>query len=301
MAEDQHYLQETYSFLRSSSNRVGGGIETMMGVQTNLDTLGKDLNAEYDHWIAKRSDLLSERDRLAVEMARLQAAVEEQKKKRSLKARLERERDLLHKENQVLRIANDGFHMQRLAEILKVKDKSQSLEAIAAKSQDGKVGLATDANVRTQHVREKNKVIQKQVFDLNQQVLVLEDQQSKASVAHQKTHQGILLEIESTQKTIQGYQKDVIFQAQLQQQSRDYRSQVVAQAQQTMKQRAAVISLQQNCTTLLKQADQDITNSKLSLQQANSILSECQTLDGDNQRLQANVNHCNLMQKTSGR
>jgi len=298
-AKDQHYLQQTYAFLRGSSNAVGDNIQDMLGVQTNLDTIGKDLSAEYDHWIHKREALLQQRDDYNKEVAKLQAAIEEQKRMEAERVRLQRQRDLLHQENEQTVISNDEAHKKMLLAITSLQNDVEWMENLVAKSQEGKLGQVNIAAERTAKVRDSNKMLQHQVFHLNTELVQLEDERSKREVNYRKGHAEVLMQIEATQKEIHSFQQQIISQAQLKQQTKEVRRQVVQQADETLRQRQEVIYLQSNCTADLKRRDEQIGAAKQSLQAANVEISRCQAIDAENQQTQIQLNQCNMMKKTS--
>merc|ERR1719313_1445527 len=89
--EDRHFIANTYGFLRTSSDDVGKAAQTVLGIQTNLDDLSKELDREYSAWISKKEALVSENNALRNGIASLQGTLQEQRSLHEEELRLQSE------------------------------------------------------------------------------------------------------------------------------------------------------------------------------------------------------------------
>merc|ERR1719235_2018381 len=78
-AEVNHFMANTYGFLRSTSDNVGSAVSSMLSIQGNMEEMKRDLNGEYALWMKKKRALTDEHDRLSSDIAHMQAALDEQK------------------------------------------------------------------------------------------------------------------------------------------------------------------------------------------------------------------------------
>lgn len=290
--EDRHFIANTYGFLRTSSDDVGKAAQTVLGIETNLDDLSKELDREYNEWITKKESLVAENNALRNGIASFQGTLQEQRSLheeelllQSQLAAVQQEiksflttrahgKSAWDQENNDLTIEN-----QRLEQQIQGKRWEQSTKA-------------TDAVKKFNSVKDTSRGLQQQIYNLNNEVLAMQSAASKRRVENGKTH-GLLLEQNAAlEKEMQGLQAKVVVNAQLQQEIKSYESHVASQIDERVAQQKLTLELQDKCKFQNDGLEMQIKAVQAGLLQTKKEMQACQSLDAENQKVQAILNEC---------
>eukprot|EP00747_Dinoflagellata_sp_TGD_P163300 gnl/TRDRNA2_/TRDRNA2_181830_c0_seq1.p1 gnl/TRDRNA2_/TRDRNA2_181830_c0~~gnl/TRDRNA2_/TRDRNA2_181830_c0_seq1.p1 ORF type:complete len:326 (+),score=96.98 gnl/TRDRNA2_/TRDRNA2_181830_c0_seq1:82-1059(+) len=296
-AEVNHFMSNTYGFLRSTSDNVGSAVSSMLSIQGNMEEMKRDLNGEYALWMKKKRNLADEHDRLASDIAHMQAALDEQHGMREEKLRLQ---GVLEFQKQKTAQTMEETNQKRKVWAQALSDVNKDITMLEKQIEEGhssKLGHVSDVSKRTSELRDQNRFLQDQIFHLNEQNVHLETTTSQKKVEIGQIHSGLLAQIDSIQKQIHSFQDEVIAQAQLRTEVLGYRHRVSAQMKQTEDQRSRLTTLQSSCTASLKEIEDKILTAQAKLKNANEELVGCQELDGENQKIQRALNQCKAVTK----
>jgi len=290
-------MANTYGFLRSTSDNVGGAVSSMLSIQGNMEEMKTDLNNEYSLWMQKKRALTDEHDRLASDIAHMKAALDEQHAMREEKLRLQGVLEV-EKQKTATTVAETNAKREAWAQALADVNKDITmLEKQIDDSHSKKISGVTDSSTRTSQLRDQNRFLQDQIFHLNQQNTALQTTLSQKKVEFGKVHGALLTQIDEAQKGIHGYQREVVAQAQLRTEVLGYRHRVSAQMAETEGQNNRLTHMRINCTASLKKIEDKIAMYQVSLKSANQELMACQQLDGENQLIQRELNQCKATQR----
>jgi hypothetical protein len=299
-AAEDNAMANTYGFLRKSSNTVGNAVENVLGVEGSLDDMNKNLDEEYKRWILKKKVLVSDRDKLKSEIKHAKAALLEQKAMREEKERLEG-RTKIEKGQNAKRV--DGIKAAALKwkfEKSTWEDEIKLIQCQTANTERIKQERVEAANKKTAIIKDANRVLQRNVFNLNKELNKLMVNFTEMKIQNNHTVSQELAEIEVVQKKIHALEEDLMAQAQLEEAVQRARERVAAQAQEIVKQRAKITEAQGKCLTTKNNLNNDIEASKRTFNNMNDQMQQCQEVDAENQRLQAELNQC-IVKKRSMR
>jgi len=292
-------MANTYGFLRSTSDQVGQAVQGVLSVQNNLEEMRKDLASEYGLWQSKKKVLVSDNDRLRSEIARLQAARQDQRSMQEETLRLQSELGFHTaasvKAQQETAGARQRWANQKVAlnqEIVQLEGKID----LAQKQRSTQALAATD---RSAAIRSQNLKLQQQIFDLNQQVLHLQQEAAKQRLEAGQKRNEMLAEINTVQGQIRNLQEQLVEQAKQRQMVQLARERAAKQVEQTAKQRQELQQARTNCDATVLQLEKQVALAKKSLGAVNLEIQQCQALDAQNQVLQEKLNECNALKRST--
>eukprot|EP00929_Paragymnodinium_shiwhaense_P112243 TRINITY_DN80509_c0_g1_i1.p1 TRINITY_DN80509_c0_g1~~TRINITY_DN80509_c0_g1_i1.p1 ORF type:complete len:347 (+),score=130.37 TRINITY_DN80509_c0_g1_i1:82-1122(+) len=282
-------------FLRSSSRQIGEAAANALSVQSSLDDMRQDLNAEYGRWQQKQKALMADRDRMAKEKVELEAQLLQEKSLSEEKVRLEGELNM-HRAETAKAITETSSAAQRW------ELQNQTLQKdVALLEQQIKVSTILrlrNENTGTQHTTElqaRNAAVQQDIFHLNQQVFNLKDMLSHQTVLTKEDHSGLLNQVETLQKNIHSLQDEVVARAQVQLEIERHWKRLSLQAAEVVKQKENLEETRKNCESDLMAIDKKIQGAQADLKVANTEMRQCQALDAQTQQLQGQVNECRAL------
>lgn len=296
--EDQHFMANTYGFLRSTSDSVGQAVGSVLQIQNNLDEMKKDLASEYSMWEKKKQGLTAENERLRSEIARLAAAKQEQHNEVEEGVRLERELAFHKAESEKAEKETADARKRWAAQKASLLQDIKKLEAEIDYGQKIRGQKAAAASTKTSEIRSQNLKLQQQIFDLNQEVLKLQQTASRHRLDAGQKRSEVLAKIDDEQARIRSLQQQLVEQAKRRQSVQRARQQAAAQVEQTGKQREELQRARTECDTSVRQLEGQVAVAKTQLVQANKHIQECQAIDAENQGLQTKLNQCNAMKKS---
>lgn len=300
-AADMHNaMANTYGFLRTSSDKVGTTVSSLLGIEGSLEDSYKDLNEEYKRWIHKKKVLLKDQEKQQSEIDRLKGELEEQKKMREEKKRVEGETTMREEENDKQNATNIAEEARRVLEKQAMEEEIQNLIMMTENIQRIKQERVDAANNKTAYLKDENRGLQQEVFDLNKDVLDLEAEAAKNFTANKEIVSNLLSEVEAMQNSIHALEKQLIAQAQLEEEVQRSRERLAAQTAEVVRQRQKLTDAKDKCDLNKKRMTDEIEGTKGSLNSANKQMSQCQDIDASNQKLQAELNEC-LLRKRSER
>jgi chromosome segregation ATPase len=298
-ASGENAMANTYGFLRTASNNVGNTVEGVLGVEGSLTDMKKDLDKEYDRWMKKKKVLLAERDKLKSQKARANGVLLEQKQMQEEKKRVAGDVAAQQADNKKQEAANK----EKAAKIeLDKKGMDEDIEALKCHTktiQQAKQDRVDAANQKTSVLKDQNRVLQDAVFRLNKEVTNLGVEATKEDIQHKDTKSGLLAKVEALQNQIHGLEKQLVAQAQLEETVDRARERLAAQTAQTVQQREKLTAAQSKCMANRNQMTSDIEAAKRNLNDANVQMMQCQNLDGENQKLQAELNACMVTKRST--
>jgi hypothetical protein len=290
--EEKHFIANTYGFLRTSSDDVGKAAETVLGIETNLDDLSKELDREYGAWISKKEALVSENNALRNHIAHLQGSLQEQRSLHEEELRLQSE--LAAVQLEIKNFAMTRAHGQAAwnEENNAHTIENQRIEQQIQAKRHEQSQKASDAVAKFNSIKDQTRGLQQQIYTLNNEVLAMQATASTARVEHGK-HQSLLLEQNGAlEKEMKGLQSKVVVEAQLQQEIRSYEKQVAAQIDERVAQQRLTLQLQDQCTLKQTGLETQIKSVQSGLVQSKKEMQACQALDAENQKAQAILNQC---------
>jgi len=236
-----HTLAASTGFLRTSSSKVGGAVQSMLSIQGSLDSMKDDLAGEYSLWQQKQMTYTAERARLQNEIAVLEAKLVQQGQFQEAKARL---------------LSELTFHQGQTANAHKIAEQARVERAVARQklnvdiqAVERKINEATEEKKirvlnethKSNQLTDQNRHTQKRIFNLNQQVTKLQDALVKQNVDTKKTQDAVLQEIRKTQEAIHALQGKMVAQAQ----KRAEQQRLALQVTEVVKQRETLSEVQQ--------------------------------------------------------
>jgi len=290
--EDKHFISNTYGFLRTSSDDVGKAAQTVLGIETNLDDLSKELDREYNTWIGKKEALVAENNGFRNGIASLQGTLQEQRSLHEEELRLQSE--LAAVQLEIKGFATTRAHgtqawqqeendltieNQRLEQQIQAKRWEQSQKASAA---------VTKFN----GIKDQSRALQQQIYTLNNEILTMQQAASNRRVENGKAHSSLLEQNAALQKEMQGLQSKVVVEAQLQQEIRSYEKHVGAQIDERVTQQKMTLKLQDQCNFKIEALETQVKAVQAGLTQSKKEMQACQALDAENQKAQGILNQC---------
>lgn len=297
-ASGDNAMANTYGFLRTANNNVGSTVEGVLNVEGSLTDMKKDLDHEYTRWKAKKKVLLSEREKMNSEKKRLQETLLQQNQLRDdlertlgdVEAKKEANKKAAQLEAEAqARRANDRKGMEEDIDALKCATKT---------IQQAKQKRLDAANRKTSILKDANRQLQEQVFHLNKEVNTLQVVSVKQNNTNKEAESALLARIEALQKQIHGLEKELVAQAQLEEGVQRVREQLNTQNGEVVAQREKLTKAQSQCMMNKHHIVGDIEAFKRQLNDANTELMQCQNMDGQNQKLQADLNTCILTKRS---
>lgn len=290
--EDRHFIANTYGFLRSSSDNVGTAAQGVLGVQTNLAELSQELEKEYGSWIQKKSSLVKENDGLRAEMAHLQGVIQEQHsltdEATRLQADIAAEKKIIAELTLKIEEARKGWAMEKDG-YLAGESKLEQQVLNARQDQSNK---AHAAHEHYNEIKDQNRGLQQQIFQLNSEMLEMQNAASKRRVEAGQRRAEVLAGNEGQQNLLHGLQAKVVAQAQLQQEIRSYQHNVAVQINERVNQLKMTTDLQGTCTSQIDAIEDQVKVAQSGIAQAKKAIMECQTIDAENQQKQGLLNQC---------
>lgn len=293
-------MANTYGFLRTSSDKVGSAVSNILGIEGSLEDMNKDLNEEYKRWIHKKKVLLAEQGKLQSETSRLKDVLLEQKAMREEKKRVEGETEIREVENNKQNATNQAEEARRKLEKQEMEEEIQNLILMTENIQRIKQERVDAANNKTATLKEENRGLQQEVFDRNKDVIDLETEAAKNFTANKEIVSGLLSQVETMQNSIHALEKQLVAQAQLEEEVQRSRERLAAQTAEVVRQRQKLTEAQDKCDINKKKMEAAIEAEKNALAEANKQMVECQNIDAENQQLQRQLNEC-LLRKRSER
>lgn len=298
--EDQHFVANTYGFLRTSSDQVGQAAQSTLGIQGSLTQLSDELSGEYDTWTAKKSSLVADNDRVRVAIAHSQGALQEHAIMREQALRLQDE------------IANRKTEREQFAVITAKARQAWNLEKegeerVQARLEDeldqarlSKKQKEIEAQAKRASITEENRKIQKQIFEVNAQILKAQTDASNNRLAAGEKHSALQTASDSIQDHMHNLQTKVVAQAQLQQEIRTYEKRVASQIEERVKLMQSMLKTQKNCQAKLAGFETEVRTAQDDTRKAKKAMAKCQLQDAQNQEAQGVLNQC-LVARKGGR
>jgi hypothetical protein len=291
-------MANTYGFLRKSSNNVGNAVENVLGIEGSLDDMHKDLDEEYKRWLIKKKVLLAEQEKLKSETSRLKGDLLLQKKMRADKERIEGRVRIQKEDNKNQAEANKEARMKWALEKKGLETEIKALQCQTKSVQKIKQVRVDTSNQESFRLKDKNRAYQQQVFQLNKELANLTAAAVTQKINDKKIASDLLSKVEGLQKQIHGLETELLAQAQMEEMVQRARERLLAQTDETVKQRNKIKEGQEKCLNTKHQMENDVEAAKKLLNQANTEMAQCQNLDGENQKIQAALNEC-VLQKRS--
>lgn len=291
-AGGENAMANTYGFLRTASNNVGNTVEGVLGVEGSLTDMKKDLDQEYERWVVKKKALLGDRDKLKSEKSRLTGSLLEQKEMREEKNRVEGNVATQKAENEKIAAANKEAEAKRQFERKGMEEDIDALKCATKAIQQAQQVKVDAANKKTAVLKDQNRLLQEQVFKMNKDVNTLVTSATTQKINNKQDTSVLLAQVESLQQQIHGLEKQLVAQAQLEETVERARERMATQSSETVKQREKLTQAQAQCMQNKKDAVNKIEAAKSALSGANAQMMQCQTMDGENQKLQTELNQC---------
>lgn len=288
----ENAMANTYGFLRTASNNVGNTVEGVLDVEGSLTDMKKDLDMEYQRWKGKKKVLLSEREKLSSEVSRLKGVLLQQEETRQEVQRIKGNVAAQQAENVKAAAANKEAEARRALDRKGMNEDIDALKCATKAIQQAKQVKIDEANKKTKALKEQNRILQQQVFKANQDFNTLVTTSLKLNVTNKATTSGFLGQVEALQNQIHGLEKDLVAQAQLEEMVERARERLSTQSSETVRQREKLTAAQSKCMDNRHRVIDEIEAAKRSLNNANTEMMQCQNLDGENQRMQAELNEC---------
>jgi hypothetical protein len=290
--EDRHFIANTYGFLRSSSDDVGQAAQTVLGIETNLDDLSKELDREYKAWIEKKEALVAENNAFRNEIANLQGTLQEQQSLHEEELRLQSE--LAAVKLEIKNFATTRTHGKTAWE---QEDHDLTIENQRLEQQiEGKrweqSQKASDAVKKFNGIKDQSRSLQGQIYTLNNDVLAMQTAASNRRLENGKKHSLLLEQNAALQKEMQGLQAKVVVEAQMQQEIRSYEKHVAAQIDERVSQQKMTLVLQDQCNSKSDHLELQVKSVQAGLAQSKKEMQACQALDAENQKAQGILNQC---------
>jgi len=298
VAAEDNAMANTYGFLRKSSNTVGNAVENVLGIEGSLDDMHKDLDEEYTRWMLKKKVLIGEQNQMKSEMARAKGALLQQKQMREEKNRLEGRTKIEKGQNKKREVSIKDLAMKWKFEKATWEDEIKVVQCQTANIERIKQERVEAANKKTSILKDENRVLQQNVFQLNKELNKFYVDFTEMKIHNNATVNQELAKIEVVQKKIHALEEDLVAQAQLEEAVQRARERVAAQTSETVKQRTKITEAQSKCMTTKKVLDNDIEASKHTFNSMNDQMVQCQELDAENQKLQAELNQCILKKRS---
>jgi chromosome segregation ATPase len=287
-----HFLTSADNFLRSSSRRVGEAAANVLQVQSSLDDMKEDLSGEYTIWEKKKTDLAAERERYTEEIAKLKAVLLEQASLREKKLRLET--SLAEQRNTTAHITMNRellVHHWTLEQVALTSDIAM-LEKQLNHSQATKIDKIRCATARVADVQSRNRYLQTEIFNVNQQVFELGNILANRTVTFKQQHSELLNEVTILQNHIHSLQDDVVARAKVQLELQRRWKRLAQQASEVVRQKQVLQSARSRCEKEMESLDGKIWVEQREMKVATTELVSCQELDAQGQVLQGKLNEC---------
>jgi len=291
-AEGENAMANTYGFLRTASNNVGNTVEGVLGVEGSLTDMKKDLDQEYERWVVKKKVLLGDREKLGSEVSRLTASLLQQKELRQEKVRVEGNVATQKAENAKLAAANKEAEAKRNFERKGMEEDIDALKCATNAIQQAQQVKVDAANKKTAVLKDQNRLLQEQVFKMNKDVNELVTSWTTQNINNKQDNSRLLATVETLQKQIHGLEKELVAQAQLEETVERARERLATQSSETVIQREKLTQTQAKCMQNAKDAVKKIEAAKSALGGATDQMMQCQIMDGENQKLQTELNEC---------
>lgn len=285
-------MANTYGFLRTASNNVGNTVEGVLGVEGSLTDMKKDLDKEFDRWQAKKKVLLAEREKLTSAKSRAKDTLLKQKEMQEEKKRVEGDVAVRKADNAKQAQTNKDNEAKRALDKKGMEKDIEDLKCQTKVIQQAKQDTVDAANKKTSVLKDQNRVLQEAVFKLNKQVTKLTVASTEQKITNKNEQSSLLSEVEALQNQIHGLEKQLVAQAQLEETVQRARERLSTQSSETVKQGEKLTAAQAKCGDNKKRMTGDVEAAKKGLNSANAEMMQCQNLDGDNQKLQAQLNRC---------
>lgn len=290
-------MANTYGFLRTASNNVGNTVEGVLGVEGSLTDMKKDLDSEYQRWKEKKTVLLSEREKLTSEASRLKNVIQKHK---MMKEELDRTLgDVAQKktENQKSYVTNQENESKRATDRKGMEEDIDALKCATKTIQQAKQERLDAMNRKTTAIKDQNRLLQEQVFQLNKATNTLITDATKQNVTNKDHVSSLLFRVEALQKQIHGLETELLAQAQLEEAVERARERLSKQSSELIKQQEKITEAQKQCLQNKHFMSDEIEAMKRQLNAANIEMMQCQNLDGTNQHLQTELNTCILRKR----
>jgi len=297
-AADDNSMANTYGFLRKSSNTVGSAVENVLGIEGSLEDMHKDLDEEYKRWMLKKKVLMGERDQMKSEIARAKGVLLQQKLMREEIERVEGRRKIEKGQNNKREASLKDRALKWKFEKNTWEDEIKAVQCQTANIERVKQERVEAANKKTSILKDENRKLQQNIFQLNKELNKLNVDFTEMKIRNNETVSQELGKIEVVQKKIHALEEALVAQAQLEEAVQRARERVAAQTAETVKQREKITEAQSKCMTTKKALVNDIEASKHTFNSMNDQMVQCQEIDGENQKLQAELNQCILRKRS---
>jgi len=295
--EDKHFIANTYGFLRTSSDDVGKAAQTVLGIETNLDDLSKELDREYSAWISKKESLVSENNAIRNGIASLQGTLQEQRSLHEEELRLQSELAAIQLEIKNFAVSRGHGQQAWTQENSDSTIENQRLEQQIQGKRWEQSKKASDAVTKFNGIKDQSRSLQQQIYTLNKEVLAMQTAASTAKVEAGKQHSLLLEQNAALEKEMQGLQSKVVIEAQLQQEIKSYEKHVASQIDERVAQQKMTLRLQDQCNLKTEGLETQIKSVQAGLLQSKKEMQACQALDAENQKAQGILNQCLAAQK----
>lgn len=290
--DGENAMAKTYGFLRTASNDVGNTVQGVLNVEGSLTDMKKDLDEEYSRWQVKKKALLGDESKLNAETARLKSMLLQQKDEREQVKRIQGEIAAEQAINVKKAGDNKEAEQKRALDRKGMEEDIEALQCATKTIQQAKQAAVDAANKKSALLKEQNRGLQEQVFNLNKDLTILTNSALKQNISNEAAVSGYLAEVQALQKQIHGLENELVGQAQLEEMVQRTRERLVRQSAETVKQREKLTQAQAQCMETKKRAIKQIEEAKHNLNVANNEMVQCQNLDAQNQQLQATLNDC---------
>jgi len=290
--EDRHFIANTYGFLRSSSDDVGKAAQTVLGIETNLDDLSKELDREYNSWISKKEALVAENNGFRNEIAMLQGKLQEQRSLHEEELRLQSELAAVQVEIKHFATTREHSKASWEQESHDLTIENQRLEQQIEGKRIEQTQKAAAAVKKFNEIKDQSRGLQEQIYELNKEVLEKQNAAAHRRIENGKKHSLLLEQNAALQKEIQALQAKVVVEAQMMQEIRSYEKHVAVQIDERVAQQKLTLQLQDQCNTKTNNLETQIKGVQAGLAQSKKEMQACQALDAENQKAQGLLNQC---------
>merc|ERR1719159_2109308 len=167
----------------------------------------KDLDTEYERWLLKKKALLGDRDKLNSDISRLKGVLLQQEEMRQEVQRTKGNVAMQQAQNVKKAAANKEAEAKRDLDRKGMKEDIDALKCATKTIQQAKQVAVDTANKKTSVLKDQNRILQEQVFQLNKDFQTLEKTSEQQNITNKQTTSGLLAEVEALQNQIHGLEQ----------------------------------------------------------------------------------------------
>jgi len=290
--EENTFMHKTWGFLRSSSDQVGSAAADVLSLQGNLEELQKNLGVEYDAWTKTKQTLLQENEELKNTKAHLEGEIQAQGQQHLELTRLqdsiaENEKALTWEatslEQQVTQWQKEKSLMEK-----NVADIEAQIAAVAKQEEAAKAAALAE----TRRLRDQKAEQQHLVYDRTQELMKQNNALAQLKIDSGRKHAELISQNQAAMKEVEMLQKDIQQTAQVQHALLSLKARVGAQVDQKVQEKDEASRLAKRCQADAEALDRQIKQVSAQTAEFREQIRGCQALDGENQKLIADLNAC---------